>query len=138
MKCNLCSNDISRFHYQESMAAASTHNEASPCSQCNNLQRLGRNGHPWRLETKLASLESSANAGCRFCKLLVSGIDICMPTWNPQERAKSSVYEYEAELPFKGLTLDLDWHRRNGDRKQADIDFFTLERESTASCLVRV
>ncbi|KAF2968414.1 hypothetical protein GQX73_g5177 [Xylaria multiplex] len=110
------------------MAAVSTkHNKASPCSQCNNLQRLGRNGHPWRLETVLANLESSANAGCRFCKLLISGIDICMPTWDPQERAKNIVYESEAELPFKGLTLDLDWHGRNGDRKQTNIDFFTLE-----------
>jgi hypothetical protein len=76
----------------------------------------------------MASLESSANSGCRFCELLLSGIDVGMPTWEPEERAKSSVYEFEAELPFEGLILNLDWYGRNADRKQAAIDFFTLQR----------
>ncbi|KAI1428433.1 heterokaryon incompatibility protein-domain-containing protein [Xylaria sp. FL1777] len=110
------------------MAAASSGKRvASPCSQCNNLQRLNRSGHPWRLETRVSSLESSATSGCRFCELLLSGIDICMPAWKSEERAKSSVYESEAELPFKGLTLNLDWHESNGDRKQVAIDLFTLQ-----------
>ncbi|KAI0914585.1 heterokaryon incompatibility protein-domain-containing protein [Ustulina deusta] len=100
--------------------------ETSPCSHCNNLQRTDPRGRSWRLETRLTSLESSANSGCRFCKLLVSGIDVCVPAWEPQKRAKSDVYEYEAELPFQGLTLNLDWHGANNARTQASVDFFTL------------
>lgn len=102
--------------------------ETSPCSHCNNLQRTDPRGRSWRLETRLTSLESSANSGCRFCKLLVSGIDVCVPAWEPQKRAKSDVYEYEAELPFQGLTLNLDWHGANNARTQASVDFFTLHR----------
>ncbi|KAI0966028.1 heterokaryon incompatibility protein-domain-containing protein [Xylaria arbuscula] len=113
------------------MAAVSVkQNVVLPCSQCNNLQRLDRNGNSWRLETRLASLESSAKSGCRFCELLLSGIDTCMPTWDPQERAKSGVYEFEAELPFKGFMLNLDWYGYNRDRKQAAIDFFSLRPDT--------
>ncbi|KAI1734813.1 heterokaryon incompatibility protein-domain-containing protein [Xylaria scruposa] len=108
------------------MAAVSLGGSISPCVQCNNLQRLGRSGQPWRLETWIGDLESSARLGCRFCQLLLSGIGVCMPAWEPQERAKSSLYEFEAELPFEGLSLCLDWTGINGDRQQASIDFFTL------------
>ncbi|KAI0871875.1 heterokaryon incompatibility protein-domain-containing protein [Hypoxylon argillaceum] len=100
---------------------------ASPCSLCNGLQRLYRNGHAWRLDTTIPKLELSAHSGCRFCKLLISGIDICMPQWDPQERTRSYVYEFEAELPFEGLLLCLDWNGVDGVRQQVAIDFFTLE-----------
>ncbi|KAI1300819.1 heterokaryon incompatibility protein-domain-containing protein [Xylaria venustula] len=113
------------------MAAVSVkHDVVLPCSQCNNLQRLDRNGNPWRLETSLTSIESSAKSGCRFCELLLSGIDRCMPTWVPQERAKSGVYESEAQLPFKGFMLYLDWHDSNRNRKQVAIDFFSLRSDT--------
>lgn len=111
------------------MAAVSVSNsKASPCSRCNNLQRLYSNGHPYRLELQLDGLERSANSGCRFCRLLLSGIDICMPAWDPQQRAKSGVYELEAEVPFKGLGLRLDWYGAERERHMITIDFFTLQR----------
>lgn len=103
--------------------------KAPPCVQCKNLQRLDRSGRPRRLETTVASLESSAESGCRFCQLIVSGIDICLPEWEAQRRAKSSLYELEGEFPFEGLSLCLDWVGPKTDRQQASIDFFTLPRE---------
>ncbi|KAI1112027.1 heterokaryon incompatibility protein-domain-containing protein [Nemania sp. NC0429] len=111
------------------MAAVSLGNPkaSSLCAQCNDLQRLGRNGRPRRLETTVASVEASAKSGCRLCRLLVSGIDVCLPTWGPQKRAKSSLYELEAEFPFEGLSLCLDWIGDKGDRHQASVDFFTVQ-----------
>ncbi|KAI0101350.1 heterokaryon incompatibility protein-domain-containing protein [Nemania sp. FL0031] len=102
--------------------------ETPRCSACNNLQRLDRNGRPWRLETTLPKLESSIESGCRLCELLLRGINIFMPQWDTQERARTYVYEYEAELPFEGLLLCIDCAAtKSGVRVQLAVDFFNLE-----------
>ncbi|KAI1123709.1 heterokaryon incompatibility protein-domain-containing protein [Nemania abortiva] len=97
------------------------------CSLCNNLQRLDRNGRPWRFETIISKLEASVDSGCQFCMFLLSSIDhFIPPQWETQERARTYVYEYEADLPFEGLLVCIDCYRADGVREQFAVDFFTL------------
>ena len=125
--------------------APSTRSDNPLCRFCNNLQRVdpkSLRGSPWRIETKVELLESSANSGCRFCALLLSGIDTCMTTWDHEERLSCRVCELETMFESgnapKGLLLELDLSRKNGHREQIALDFFTLNRRYITLLVVTV
>jgi hypothetical protein len=102
------------------------------CRICNNLQRNNPKSStkPWRTETSVELLESFANSGCRFCPLLLSGLDTCMITWDCEERLSCRVFESESLFGSRraplGLLIELDLRSKNGQREIILIDFFSL------------